>query len=99
MDVGQNTTRGNGNTSKQLVQLLVILNSKGNVTGHDTSLLVVTGGIAGKLKKSVSALQKCEEDNDESSISSSEGSNHFQMDLDLLEEQNPKIVLALLIWI
>ncbi len=28
-------------------------------------------------------------------ISSSEGSNHFQMDLDLLEERNPKIVLAL----
>ncbi len=40
-------------------------------------------------------LQKCEEDGDESSISSSEGTNHFQMDLDLLEEQNPKIVLAL----
>ena len=39
-----------------------------------------------KLKKSVSALQKCEEDGDESSISSSEGTNHFQMDLDLLEE-------------
>ena len=48
-----------------------------------------------KLKKSVSALQKCEEDGDESSISSSEGTNHFQMDLDLLEERNPKIVLAL----
>jgi hypothetical protein len=48
-----------------------------------------------KLKKSVSALQKCEEDGDESSISSSEGMNHFQMDLDLLEERNPKIVLAL----
>jgi len=48
-----------------------------------------------KLKKSVSALQKCNEDGEESSISSSEGSNHFQMDLDLLEERNPKIVLAL----
>ncbi len=48
-----------------------------------------------KLKKSVSALQKSEEDGDESSISSSEGTHHFQMDLDLLEEQNPKIDLAL----
>jgi len=43
----------------------------------------------------VSGLHKCEEDGDDSSISSSEGTNHFQMDLDLLEERNPKIVLAL----
>ena len=35
------------------------------------------------------------EDDDDSSISSSEGTNHFQMELDLLEERNPKIVLAL----
>ena len=48
-----------------------------------------------KLRKSVSALQKCEEDGTDSSISSSEGTNHFQVDLDLLEETNPKIVLAL----
>ena len=48
-----------------------------------------------KLKKSVSALHKCEEDDDDSSISSSEGTAHCQMELDLLEEQNPKIVLAL----
>jgi hypothetical protein len=48
-----------------------------------------------KLRKSVSALQKCEEDSTDSSISSSEGTNHFQVDLDLLEETNPKIVLAL----
>ncbi len=43
----------------------------------------------------VSALQKCEEDSTVSSISSSEGTSHFQVDLDLLEETNPKIVLAL----
>jgi hypothetical protein len=48
-----------------------------------------------KLRKLVSALQKCEEDSTDSSISSSEGTNHFQVDLDLLEETNPKIVLAL----
>jgi hypothetical protein len=48
-----------------------------------------------QLKKSVSALQKCEEDDDDSSISSSEGTNHFQMDMDMLKERNPKIVLAL----
>ena len=50
MNVGKNTTRSDGNTSKQLVQFLVILNSKGDVTGHDTSLLVITGGIASKLE-------------------------------------------------
>ena len=47
-----------------------------------------------KLKKSVSALQKCEEDN-ESSISSSEGTHHFQKDMDMLKKHNPKIGLAL----
>ena len=48
-----------------------------------------------KLWKSVSALQKCVEDSTNSSTSSSEGTNHFQVDSDLLEETNPKIVLAL----
>jgi hypothetical protein len=50
VDVGKDTSRGDGNSSKQLVQLLIVLNGKGDVTGHDTSLLVVTGGIASKLK-------------------------------------------------
>ena len=50
VDVGKDTTGCDGNTSKQLVQLLIVLNGKGDVTGHDTSLLVVTGGIAGKLE-------------------------------------------------
>jgi hypothetical protein len=48
-----------------------------------------------KLKKSVSALQKYEEDDNELSISSSEGTSHFQKDMDMLKEHNPKIVLAL----
>ena len=50
MDVGKDTSSGDGNSSKQLVELLIVLHGKGDVTGHDTSLLVVTGGIAGKLK-------------------------------------------------
>ena len=50
MDVGQDTTRSDGNTSKQLVQLLIVLNGKSNVTGDNTSLLVVTGGITSKLE-------------------------------------------------
>ena len=50
MNVGKNTTRSDGNTSEQLVQFLVILNGKGDVTGHDTSLLVITGGITGQFQ-------------------------------------------------
>ncbi len=49
-----------------------------------------------KLKRSVSALQKCKEDDDSNlSISSSEGTSHFQKALETLKEHNPKIVLAL----
>jgi hypothetical protein len=49
------------------------------------------------LKKSVSALQKCEEnDYDDFSISSTEGSSHFQKAIKFfLEESYPKIALAL----
>jgi len=50
MDVRKDTSRSNGNSSKQLVQLLIVLHGKGDVTGHNTSLLVVTGGIASKLE-------------------------------------------------
>jgi hypothetical protein len=49
-----------------------------------------------KLKRSVSALQKCmEDDNSDLSISSSEGTSHFQKALEVLKEHNPKIVLAI----
>ncbi len=49
-----------------------------------------------RLNKSVSALQKCKEDNDNDlSISSTEGSRHFQKAIDFLEESYPKIALAL----
>jgi hypothetical protein len=49
-----------------------------------------------RLKKSVSALQKCNEDDDNDlSISMVEGSSHFQDALEMLEEHHPRIVLAL----
>jgi hypothetical protein len=48
-----------------------------------------------KLKKSVSALQKYEEDNGTNSSLSTEGTSHFQKSVEMLEEHNPKIVLAL----
>ena len=50
MDVGQDTSSSDGDSSEQLVQFLVVLYGKGDVTGHDTSLLVVTGGISCKLQ-------------------------------------------------
>jgi hypothetical protein len=47
-------------------------------------------------KKFVSALQKCEEDDDnDSSISSTEDSSHFQKAIEFLKESYPKIALAL----
>jgi len=50
MDVGKNTSRRDGDAAEQLVQLLVVLDGKGDVAGHDASLLVVTGGVASKLQ-------------------------------------------------
>jgi hypothetical protein len=49
-----------------------------------------------RLKKSVSALQRWEEDDDDDlSISSAEGSSHFQKATKFLEESYPNIALAL----
>ncbi len=40
--------------------------------------------------------KKCnEDDDDDSSISTVEGSSHFQVAIEMLEEHQPKIVLAL----
>jgi hypothetical protein len=49
-----------------------------------------------RLKKSVSALQKCNEvDNNDSSLSTVDGSSHFQDAMEMLDEHHPKIFLAL----
>ena len=49
-----------------------------------------------RLKKSVSALQKCNEgEENDLSISSAEGSSHFQEAIEMLQESHLKIVLAL----
>ena len=50
LDVGEDSTLGNGDSGKQFVQLLVITDSKLKVTGDDPGLLVVTGSIACQLK-------------------------------------------------
>ncbi len=60
MDVGKHTTSSNSDTSQQLAQLFVIANCQLDVTGHNTSLLVVTGSVACQLKDlSSKVLQHC----------------------------------------
>jgi hypothetical protein len=49
-----------------------------------------------QLKKLVSVLQKCnEDDNDDSLLSTVEVSSHFQDAMEMLKEHHPKIVFAL----
>lgn len=50
MDVGENTTLGNGDMTQELVQLLIVADGKLEVTGDDTGLLVVTSGVSSQLE-------------------------------------------------
>lgn len=50
MNVGQNTTLGDGDVSEKLVQLLIVADSELEMTGNDTGLLVVAGGVASQLE-------------------------------------------------
>lgn len=70
VNVGQNTTLGDCDTTKQLVQLLIVANGKLEVTGNDTGLLVVTGSVASKLKNFGSEVLK-----DGSEVNGSTGTN------------------------
>lgn len=50
MNVGQDTTLGDGDVTQKLVQLLVVPDGELEMTGNDTGLLVVAGGVAGQLE-------------------------------------------------
>ncbi|EJK66207.1 hypothetical protein THAOC_12889 [Thalassiosira oceanica] len=50
VDVGQNTAAGDGDSSEELVELLVVLDGQGDVAGDDTCLFVVAGGVSGELE-------------------------------------------------
>jgi len=50
VDVGEDTTLGNGDVPEELVQFLVIADGELEMTGDDTRLLVVTGGVASQLE-------------------------------------------------
>jgi hypothetical protein len=50
VDVGEDTTLGNGNVSEELVEFLIVSDSELEMTGNDTGLLVVTGSISGQFE-------------------------------------------------
>lgn len=50
VNVGENTTLGDGDVAQQLVQLLIVADGQLQVTWNDTGLLVVTGGVASQLE-------------------------------------------------
>ena len=50
VDVGENTSLGDGGAVKKLVQLLVVADGQLDVAGDDAGLLVVTGGVSGQLE-------------------------------------------------
>jgi hypothetical protein len=64
VNVGQDTTLGDCDVTKKLVQLLVISDGELKMTGDDTGLLVVTSGVASQLKNLSSEVFKdsCEVD-------------------------------------
>ena len=50
LDVGEDTTLGNGDTGEELVQLFVIADGELEVTGDDSGFLVVTGSVTSEFK-------------------------------------------------
>ena len=50
LDVGQDTSLGDGDTGQELVQLLVVTDGELKVTGDDPGLLVVTGSVTSQLE-------------------------------------------------
>ena len=50
VDVGEDTTGSDGGAAQETVELLIVADSELNVTGHNSGLLVVLGGVAGELE-------------------------------------------------
>jgi len=50
VNVGEDTTLGDGDVTKELVQLLVVADGKLEVTRDDTGLAVVAGSVASQLE-------------------------------------------------
>lgn len=58
MDVGQDTAGSDGGAAQESVELLVVADGELNVTGHNSSLLVVLGGVASELEDLSSEVLK-----------------------------------------
>ena len=58
VNVGQNTTLGNGDVSQQLIQLLIVSDGQLQMSGNDTGLLVVTSGVTSKFQNFGSQVLK-----------------------------------------
>ena len=50
VNIGQDTTLGDGDVSKELVQFLIVADGELEMTRDDTGLLVVTSGVASKFE-------------------------------------------------
>ena len=50
LDVGQDTSLGDGDSAQELVQLLVVADGQLQVAGVDSGLLVVAGSVASQLE-------------------------------------------------
>ena len=50
LNEGKDTTLRDGDTTKELIQLLIVPDGELKVTWNDTRLLVVTGSVTGKLE-------------------------------------------------
>jgi hypothetical protein len=58
VNVGEDTTLGDGDVAQKLVQLLIVTDGELQVTGDDTGLLVVTSGVSGQLENFGSEVLK-----------------------------------------
>lgn len=50
VNVGEDTTLGDGDVAQKLVQLLIVADGELEMAGNDTGLLVVTSGVTGQLE-------------------------------------------------
>lgn len=58
VNVGEDTTLGDGNVSEKLVQLLIVPDGELEMAGDDTGLLVVAGSVTGQLENLGSEVLK-----------------------------------------
>ena len=50
LDVGEDTTLGDGDTAEELVQLFIVSDGELKMSWDDSGLLVVSGGVSGQLE-------------------------------------------------